>query len=80
MDEPVLVVEQEPVGLYRSFSICATETQKPVEGFEALAMDQASAVEFARKLSTAETEEEIESIRREAKLKSDQVQFDLYHL
>lgn len=80
MDEPILVVEQEPAGLYRSFSICTRETQEPIEGFEELVMNNESAVEFARKLSMAKTEEEIESIRRDAKRKSDRVQYDLYHL
>ena len=80
MDEPIFVAEQEPVGLYRSFSICATETQRPVEGFEELVMNEESAIEFARRLSNAETEEEVNSIRRDAERKTDQVQFDLYHL
>lgn len=80
MHEPLIVSEGKPVGLYRSFAICNQITQEPINGFDNLVMNATNAIEFARRLSATNADDEVEAIRKEAEQKSDQVQFDLYHL
>jgi len=80
MNEPLTVYEDEQRGLYRTFTICNQLTQEPLNGFAELVMNVDSAVEFARRLSATDTDEEVEAIRLEAVRVSDQVQFDIGHL